>query len=96
MTTNTIPDDIVEAAEDAAIAIGQTDGDLIEATAIIAQAIHDAVMAERERCARLIEEGYERGIANKRDTSAHGKFEWEDCDECVVAAIRATPKAEEA
>lgn len=61
---------------------------------LIAKAIHDAVMAERERCARLIEEGYERGIASKRDRCAHSKFEWEDCDECAVAAIRAAPKSE--
>lgn len=44
-----ISGEIMEAAEDAAIAIGQTDGDLVEATGIIAKAINDAVMAERER-----------------------------------------------
>lgn len=60
----------------------------------ITDEVAKAINAERERCARLIEEGYERGIARKVDMCAHSKFKWEDCDECAVAAIRAAPKAE--
>ncbi|WP_165909515.1 DUF551 domain-containing protein [Shinella sp. JR1-6] len=43
--TDEIPDDIIEAAENAAILIGQTDGDLIEMTGIIAKAL----CVERQR-----------------------------------------------
>jgi hypothetical protein len=43
--SQTIPDDVLARAEDAAIAIGKTDGSLVEATLIIAQVI----LAERER-----------------------------------------------
>jgi hypothetical protein len=94
--SQTIPDAFMKAARDTLMAAitaarSKTADEAIE---LVAKAIHDAVMAERERCARLIEEGYERGIASKRDRCAHSKFEWEDCDECAVAAIRATPKAE--
>ncbi|MFC3072386.1 hypothetical protein [Shinella pollutisoli] len=96
MSTNTkaSPAEFVKTAEQVVDRISRThiwQGDCV---ADVAKAIHDAVMAERERCARLIEEGYERGIATKRDRCAHSKFEWEDCDECAVAAIRAAPKAE--
>ena len=94
--THTIPDDILIVAREAYHSAfneygNAKDQDVYEA---IAKAIHDAVMAERERCARVIEEGYDRGIARKMDMCAHSKFEWEDCDECAVAAIRAAPKAE--
>lgn len=39
--------------------------------------------------ADLIDEGFDRGIKRKQDTCAHGKFEWEDCDRCASAALRA-------
>lgn len=42
-----------------------------------------------ERAAVIIEEGYDRSIARKVDACAHGKFEWEDCEQCAVVAIRA-------
>jgi len=63
MTTEaqTTPDNFLEAAEDAAIAIGKTDGSLVEATVIISEAIFAAVIAERERCA-LIAEGDAKGF----------------------------------
>lgn len=39
--------------------------------------------------ATIIEEGFERGIERKQDTCAHGKFDWDDCEQCAAAAIRA-------
>jgi len=45
--------------------------------------------------ATIIEEGFERGIERKQDTCAHGKFDWEDCDQCAAAAIRAAMEKEE-
>jgi histidinol phosphatase-like PHP family hydrolase len=45
--------------------------------------------------ATIIEEGFERGIERKQDTCAHGKFDWEDCEQCAVAAIRAAMEKEE-
>ena len=46
--------------------------------------------AALEEAAKLIEEGFDRpGIAKKQDTCAHGKFGWEDCEQCAVVAIRA-------
>lgn len=103
MSTNTqaISDDILEAAEDAAIAIGQTDGDLIEATTIIAKAIHDAVMAERERCARIADDeasgrDWQRADANaQNDKRAARDFESMKIEAVQIAsAIRAAPKSE--
>lgn len=45
--------------------------------------------AALEEAAKLIEEGYDRGIKRKQDTCAHGKFGWEDCETCAASAIRA-------
>lgn len=42
-----------------------------------------------EEAAKVIEEGFDRGIKRKSDTCAHGKFEWEDCESCAASAIRA-------
>ena len=44
--------------------------------------------AALEEAARLIEEGFDRGIRRKVDTCPHGKFEWEDCERCAAQAIR--------
>jgi hypothetical protein len=56
----------------------------------IAKAIHDAVMAERERCARLMEDDGEWTFAG--DPAAMAIFE--DVRELAADAIRAAPKAE--
>lgn len=42
-----------------------------------------------EEAAKTIEEGFDRGIASKRDLCAHKKFEWEDCESCAANAVRA-------
>lgn len=59
----------------------------------------DRADAIRE-CITLIEVGFDRGIAKKTDTCAHGRYGWEDCEQCAVAALRAlldkeTPVAED-
>lgn len=38
--------------------------------------------------ATLIDEGFDRGIKRKQDTCAHGKFQWEDCEQCASKALR--------
>lgn len=66
------------------------DADRLEA---ISLALSEARSAGRangmEEAARILEEGFDRGIKRKQDTCDHGKFEWEDCDQCCAAAIRA-------
>lgn len=47
-----------------------------------------AVLAERERCAKLVEEGFPRKIVDHY--CPHKRLQWEDCDLCVVDAIRAS------
>lgn len=48
-----------------------------------------AIMAEREACARVLDEGYDRiGIVTKHDKCTHGIWDWDDCDQCAAAAIR--------
>jgi hypothetical protein len=51
--------------------------------------MREARNAALEEAAKLIEEGFDRGIARKVDTCAHGKYGWEDCESCAAAAIRA-------
>lgn len=55
------------------------------------------VAFERERCAKLLEEGYERtvatpyrndGVNSKNDQCAHGRYMYEDCEACAASAIR--------
>jgi hypothetical protein len=45
-----------------------------------------------EEAASLIEEGFKRShsdeLHTKEDKCFHGKYAWEDCDMCCVAAIR--------
>lgn len=56
-----------------------------------------AILAERERCAKLLEEGYERpvatpyrdeGIRTKHDRCLHGRYMYEDCEACAAIVIR--------
>lgn len=57
-----------------------------------------AIVSERERCAKLLEEGYDRavatpyrndGVRSKNDQCAHGRYMYEDCEPCAAIAIRA-------
>ncbi len=98
-TDTTIPDDTRKAARSLAMyvyhhAIGSDDDshsmDTDFATDAIAEAIHDAVMAERERCARLMEDDGEWTFAG--DPAAMAVFE--DVRELAADAIRAAPKSE--
>lgn len=52
---------------------------------------------EREACAKLIEDGYERkvgtpyhgpSIPSKNDKCPHGLYMYEDCEQCAANAIR--------
>lgn len=44
--------------------------------------------------AKIIDEGFDRGIKAKYLTCAHGRTGWEDCDQCAAAAIRAAMEKE--
>lgn len=93
MTTNTIPDAIDRIATDIVRADYSNEPEPDYALyAAIAQAIHDAVMAERERCARLMEDDGEWTFAGSPSAMAI----FEDVRELAADAIRAAPKAEEA
>lgn len=90
--THTIPDDLLNVAREAYHSAfneygNAKDQDVYEA---IAKAINDAVMAERERCARLMEDDGEWTFAG--DAAAMAIFE--DVRELAADAIRAAPKAE--
>jgi hypothetical protein len=55
----------------------------------VARAIMAAKAEEREACAKLIEEGFDReGVQSKNDKCPHGLYGWEDCEQCAVRAIR--------
>lgn len=80
-----IPEDIRQAADECAMQIWQGGcatwfeaRDLIQA----------AICAERERCAKLVEEGFPRKITDHY--CPHKRLQWEDCDLCVVDAIRSS------
>lgn len=61
-------------------------GALVAATTRIILA---AKAEEREACALLIEQGFDReGITTKNDKCPHGLYGWEDCEQCAVRAIR--------
>lgn len=58
-----------------------------------------AVLTEREACARLVEEGFDRavaesyrndGVSSKNDKCQHGRYMYEDCEACCVIAIRSS------
>lgn len=64
-----------------------------------------AILAERERCAKLAEEGYDRvaatiyrgdGVRSKNDQCQHGRYMYEDCEACLAIAIRSTINPAEA
>lgn len=89
--SQTIPDAIMKTARDTLMAAitaarSKTADEAIE---LVAKAIHDAVMAERERCARLMEDDGEWTFAG--DDAAMAIFE--DVRELAADAIRAAPKA---
>jgi hypothetical protein len=56
-------------------------------------------LKEREACAKLIEEGFERpvgeaqvpGHRSKNDYCPHQRFMYEDCEQCAAIAIRSRP-----
>lgn len=91
--TNTIPDETMAIAAElanAAIRNYERNQPANIARGHIAKAINDAVMAERERCARLMEDDGEWTFAG--DATAMAVFE--DVRELAADAIRAAPKAE--
>lgn len=54
----------------------------------------------REKAAQIIENGYERpvgkpyrkdGVPSKNDECSHGRWMYQDCEACTVAAIRTMP-----
>jgi hypothetical protein len=47
-----------------------------------------------EEAARLIDEGFDRGIKSKNDKCKHGFYGWENCDSCCADAIRALARKE--
>lgn len=64
---------------------------------VLELAISRAVLAERERCANLIEQGFSRvsaerwrddGKPSKNDLCAHKRYMYEDCELCAAIAIR--------
>lgn len=101
-TDTTIPDDIDRIATDIVRADYSKDGqepDWLLYLAI-AKAIHDAVMAERERCARIADDeasgrDWQRADANaQNDKRAARDFESMKIEAVQIAsAIRAAPKA---
>lgn len=103
---HTIPDDILRAANSLSVElrhhIAHSDIELIKNDVgfdlIIAKAVNDAVMAERERCAEIC-------VARSKEHAA-SRHQWKDSDSvnlCLsdsiealncASAIRAAPKAE--
>jgi hypothetical protein len=63
------------------------------------EALKDARNAALEEAAKLIEEGFKRSHSDefhtKEDKCFHGKYAWEDCDVCCVAAIRSLKSSRE-
>jgi len=64
---------------------------------VLAYAILQARSSAYEECAKLIEEGFEKivgepyrddGIPSKNDKCPHGRYMYEDCEQCCVDAIR--------
>lgn len=64
-----------------------------------ARAIMAAQAEQREKDARLIEEGFEKAVGesyapgsrSKNDKCPHGRVMYEDCDQCCADAIRKAP-----
>ena len=51
-------------------------------------AVAKAVALERERILALIDNGVDRHIPDNSAKCSHGVYQWEDCLDCVEAAIR--------
>lgn len=87
----TKPDDIPQDVWDAVLSL--TPVTFFSEMSVIVQNLRvetaRAIMAEREACARVLDEGYDRmGIVTKHDKCTHGIWDWDDCDQCAAAAIR--------
>jgi hypothetical protein len=89
------PEDIPQDVWDYAEAVERVWRDLPPREAIEHHA--RAILAERKRCADLIEKGYRREVAtrfradgqpSKFDQCQHGRHEYEDCESCAAIAIR--------
>lgn len=69
----------------------------LEEAASLIKTLREAVETEREECAKLIEEGFEREVGEqylpdrrtKNDKCKHGRYMYEDCEQCAASAIRA-------
>lgn len=93
MAEREIPEDIRNTAYAMVMRLVDRDRDSGENAEVIAEAI----VAERERCAKLIEEGFEKAVGesyelghkSKNDKCPHGRYMYEDCDQCCADAIRA-------
>jgi len=102
MTTNTIPEVIQKTANGlVGDYLDLSDSRNAQLARLVAQVIHDAVMAERERCARIADDeatgrDWQRADANaQNDKRAARDFETMKIEAVQIAsAIRATPKAE--
>lgn len=70
------------------------------AAASRANALQSQLEAEREECAKLIEEGFEREVGEqylpdrrtKNDKCKHGRYMYEDCEQCCADACSRSPK----
>ena len=88
------PDDIWEMAEEISM---NTANSYIGNTRAVAAAILKAKNDALEEAATLIDEGFyktrtkpyrEDGIPSKNDECLHGKYMYEDCEQCCSQAIR--------
>ena len=89
-----IPEDVWKTAR---AALGHTRDPVTKVPHTLVVNVARALMAERERCAKIIEEGCDRpvgepfrndGVPSKNDKCPHGVVMYEDCSACFAAAIR--------
>lgn len=60
-----------------------------QTAAILEKAARESGKAEAtERAASIADGNFDNGIRRKIDKCAHDKYDWEDCNACVAAAIR--------
>lgn len=73
-----------------------------ECILVLANAISKAVEQERESIVNMLEEGYDRvpgkpyrddGVYSKNDECLHGRYMYQDCEECAIQAIRSRSKS---
>lgn len=87
-----IPEDIMQAANECVAQFRWNNDNqwhLFVARAILAERA-EARRKALDEAATLIDEGFDRpGIVSKHDLCDHKKFEWQDCEQCAAAAIRA-------